>query len=186
MLPIRSQYVVPVYAFGVYETSYFFAMEYVRGGTLRQILEEHREHGDTIPIQRTVTILDRIAQGLAAVHAAGIVHRDVKPANIVIEETTGRPVLVDFGLAIPSDNPEAANVIGTPQYMAPEQGIVASPDRSWVRPPTSIPSESPPTRCSRASFPFDASDHVQLMRQHARKKPRPSRPFGKNLRRSTA
>src|SRR5262249_49888394 len=49
---IRSQYVVQVYAFGLHEGSYFFAMEYVRGRTLRKIVAEHREHGDTIPLHR--------------------------------------------------------------------------------------------------------------------------------------
>lgn len=118
---IRSQYVVQVYAFGRHGASYFFAMEYVPGRSLKQIVTEHKLHGDTIPVLRSLTILSQIAQGIDAVHAAGIVHRDVKPSNIVIEQHTGRPVLVDFGLAVPGDDPAAALAIGTPQYMAPEQ-----------------------------------------------------------------
>ena len=81
---IRSNYVVQVYAFGVHDGSYFFAMEYVRGRTVKQLVSEHRKHGATIQTHRALTILNRIARGLDAVHAAGILHRDVKPSNIVI------------------------------------------------------------------------------------------------------
>jgi serine/threonine-protein kinase len=178
---IRSQYVVQVYAFGVYETSYFFAMEYVSGGTLRQILQDHRMHGDTIPVHRTVTILDRIAQGIEAVHAAGILHRDVKPANVVIEEQTGRPVLVDFGLAVPSDGQSAALAMGTPQYMAPEQAGVGLPG-AVVGTATDVYSLGMTAyEMFTGQLPFDSADHVQLMRQHARKKPAPLSSVRKGL-----
>src|SRR5262245_62948987 len=60
---IRSQYVVQVYAFGVHGPSYFFAMECVQGRSLKQILAEHKQHGDTIPALRSLTILSQIAQG---------------------------------------------------------------------------------------------------------------------------
>lgn len=168
---VRSQYVVQVYAFGIFDGSCFFAMEYVRGGTLRQILAEHKQHGDTIPIHRSLTILNRIAQGIDAVHEAGIVHRDVKPTNIVIEEDTGRPVLVDFGLAMPSDDPDAALTIGTPHYMAPEQAGVGVPGSS-IGPRTDVYALG---ICAyemlAGHLPFDTPDHAQLVRQHARKPP---------------
>jgi serine/threonine-protein kinase len=168
---IRSQYVVQVHAFGVHEGSYFFAMEYVRGRTLRDILAEHADHGGIIPVHRSLTILQRIAQGLDAVHAAGIVHRDVKPSNIVIEEDTGRPVLVDFGVAVLHADPAAALAIGTPQYMAPEQA--AAPSAAAV-----VTSQTDVYALGVVAFemltgkrPFDGSDVPQLMRAHARKAP---------------
>jgi serine/threonine-protein kinase len=190
---IRSQYVVQVHAFGTHERSYFFAMEYVRGRTLRSILGEHREHGDTIPLHRSLTILHRIAQGIDAVHAAGIVHRDVKPSNIVIEEDTGRPVLVDFGLAAPSADPAAALAMGTPQYMAPEQAGVGVPG-AVVSPRTDVYSlgiVAFEMLCGQ--LPFNSKDLAQLMRQHARKIPpalssirRNLAPFDKVLARALA
>jgi serine/threonine-protein kinase len=168
---IRSQYVVQVHAFGLHEGSYFFAMEYVRGRTLRKILMEHREHGDTIPLHRTLTILNRVAQGIDSVHAAGIVHRDVKPSNIVIEEDTGRPVLVDFGLAGPSSDPASALAIGTPQYMAPEQAGVGVPGAA-VTPRTDVYSLGITAfEMLSGQLPFDSKDLAQLMRQHARRSP---------------
>jgi CheY-like chemotaxis protein/predicted Ser/Thr protein kinase len=168
---IRSQYVVQVHAFGLHEGSCFFAMEYVRGRSLRQILAEHRAHGDTIPLHRTLTILLRVAQGIDAVHAAGIVHRDVKPSNIVIEEDTGRPVLVDFGLAMPSADHAAALAIGTPQYMAPEQAGVGVPG-AVVTARTDVYSLAITAfEMLTSELPFDSKDLAQLMRRHARKKP---------------
>jgi serine/threonine-protein kinase len=122
---VQSRHVVQVFSLGQHEDSYFFAMEYVRGRSLQRILTEHRAHCEKIPVHRGLTILSRIADGIDAVHAAGIVHRDVKPANIVIEEDTGRPVLLDFGLAFQGDGVGAAAIAGTPDYTAPEQtGLV--------------------------------------------------------------
>jgi CheY-like chemotaxis protein len=83
---VRSPYVVQVYAYGMHEGRCFFVMELVDGKALDAIILDHRRHGATIPLHRVLTILGRIAEGLAAVHAAGVVHRDIKPANLVIEE----------------------------------------------------------------------------------------------------
>ncbi len=168
---IRDQNVVQIYASGFHEGSYFFAMEYVRGRTLRQILVEHRRHGDTIPLHRAITIVHRIAQGIDAVHAAGIVHRDVKPSNIVIEEDTGRPVLVDFGLAVPSADPAAALTIGTPQYMAPEQAGVGVPGASVTARTDVYSLGIVAYEMLSGRLPFDSTDLAQLVRHHARRRP---------------
>jgi eukaryotic-like serine/threonine-protein kinase len=168
---VRSQYVVQVYAFGVHEGSYFLAMEYARGRTLRQILAEHRAHGDTVPTHRALTILTRIAEGVDAVHAAGIVHRDIKPANIVIEEDTGRPVLVDFGLAVPRDDPSAALSMGTPHYMAPEQAGAGVPG-SVVGTGTDVYALGVTAfEMLTGRLPFESDDQAQLIRMHSRKTP---------------
>ena len=168
---VRSQYVVQVYAFGVHEGSYFLAMEYAHGRTLRHILAEHRAHGDTVPTHRALTILTRIAEGVDAVHAAGIVHRDIKPANIVIEEDTGRPVLVDFGLAVPRDDPSAALSMGTPHYMAPEQAGAGVPGAT-----VGVGTDVYALGCTAfemltGRLPFESDDQAQLIRMHSRKAP---------------
>jgi serine/threonine-protein kinase len=98
-------------------------MEYVKGEDLAGIIERHRRHDARVPLRRALTILRQLASGLDAVHRGGLVHRDVKPGNVLIEEKTGRPVLIDFGLSIPSHAPpgEGAPVlVGTPGYIAPE------------------------------------------------------------------
>lgn len=95
----------------------FIAMAYCRGGTLEQRLATTAP-----PAEEVVAIVVQVADGLAAAHAAGVVHRDVKPGNVMVSED-GRVKLVDFGLATGSTahvsrHGEAA---GTTAYMAPEQ-----------------------------------------------------------------
>jgi eukaryotic-like serine/threonine-protein kinase len=120
---VRSDHVAQVYAFGVHEGSPFFAMEFVEGSDLESIIESYRAHDEVVPLHRAATILRQAASGLAAVHAQKLIHRDLKPSNVLVEAGTGRPVLIDFGLALPQRSPDDApmTVAGTPQYMAPEQ-----------------------------------------------------------------
>jgi serine/threonine protein kinase len=98
-------------------------MEFVEGSDLETIIESYRAHDEVVPLHRAATILRQAASGLAAVHAQKLIHRDLKPSNVLVEAGTGRPVLIDFGLALPQRSPDDApmTVAGTPQYMAPEQ-----------------------------------------------------------------
>jgi serine/threonine-protein kinase len=117
---VKHQHVVQVYAYGPHDGAYFFAMEFIDGETLDHMMSAH---GSPLPVERVTEVLRSVASGLDAVHAKKLVHRDVKPGNIVIEHSTGRPVLVDFGLAAnvrPTDG-RTSFVGGTPYYMAPEQ-----------------------------------------------------------------
>ncbi len=118
---LRNQHVVQVYAFGRHGPSFFFAMEFLNGRPLDAILQDYTTRQSRLPQHRAVTIIGRIAEGLDAAHAQGLVHRDVKPANIVIEEDTGRPVLIDFGLAVQASEVDLDTIEGTPAYMSPEQ-----------------------------------------------------------------
>jgi serine/threonine protein kinase len=125
---IRHQNVVQIYAFGPHERSFYFAMEYVEGRSLEAAIDA----GDTVDVAHGVEILRAIAGGLGAVHELKLVHRDVKPSNIVIESATGRPLLIDFGLARrrSASNPRFSVTAGTPMYMAPEQAT--DPDGTKV------------------------------------------------------
>jgi serine/threonine-protein kinase len=119
---IRHENVVQVYSFGHYEGLPYMAMEFVDGRSLESMIEEHGEQHGTVPRDIAVSIIRRVGAGLAAVHERLLVHRDVKPSNIVVEKRTGRPVLIDFGLAHSMSRTSKASVIaGTPCYMAPEQ-----------------------------------------------------------------
>lgn len=120
---IRHENVVHVYTFGKHEGTVFFAMEFVDGVSLEAIIEEHLAKAETMDLGRALLILRAIGAGLAAVHERNLVHRDVKPGNIIIEKDTGRPVLVDFGLARRNraSSPRATQTAGTPMYMPPEQ-----------------------------------------------------------------
>jgi serine/threonine protein kinase len=125
---IRHQNVVQVYAFGPHAGSFYFAMEFIEGRSLETAIDA----GETVDEVQGVGILTAVASGLAAVHERNLVHRDVKPSNIVIERATGRPVLIDFGLARrrSRSNPRFSITAGTPMYMAPEQAT--DPDGTKV------------------------------------------------------
>ena len=95
-------------------------MEYIPGRTLRELIHEE----GPLSVERAEAILRDVGEALMAAHQHGIIHRDVKPANIFLHESTGRALLADFGIAIPVDDPKitrAGTVIGTPAYMSPEQ-----------------------------------------------------------------
>ena len=116
---IKHKNVVQVYSFGPHERSFYFAMEYIDGRSLEAAIDA----GDTVDVASGIDVLRAVADGLGAVHALKLVHRDVKPSNIVVEKHTGRPVLIDFGLARrrSASNPRLSIAAGTPMYMAPEQ-----------------------------------------------------------------
>ena len=107
-----------------------FTMPLVRGGSVSQLLKTY----GVLPLRWTALLVDQTLQALEAVHAAGIIHRDVKPANLLLEPTgQGMPHLrlTDFGIAIPLDEPRMTRtsmIVGSPGYMAPEQWRGADPD----------------------------------------------------------
>ncbi len=115
---LRHDHVVRIYDAVARPECTYLTMERVPGRLLSTLMEQHLAHGATLPPFRALTILQQIAGGLAAVHAAGIVHRDVKPENVIIEEGSGRPVLIDFGIA--SKYRVEEEPAGTPAYLAPE------------------------------------------------------------------
>src|ERR1700728_266835 len=111
--------IVGVYDQGADGEHLYLAMEYVPGRTLRALM---RERG-WLPWQEALAIIDPVLAGLAAAHQAGIVHRDVKPENVLITGD-GRVKVVDFGLARASaaaGNTRAGMIIGSVSYIAPEQ-----------------------------------------------------------------
>jgi eukaryotic-like serine/threonine-protein kinase len=121
---VASPYVVQIHATGTHEEGLYIAMEYVHGETLDTIIRGHATHDTCVPTSRAIGLLKQVGLGLAAVHRAHLVHRDVKPSNIVIEEATGRPVLIDFGIAKikpAADDGSHTMLVGTPAFMAPEQ-----------------------------------------------------------------
>jgi len=103
-------------------------MDYLPGGTLKQRL------GKPIPWQEAARLLIPVAEALEYAHEHGIVHRDVKPSNILLTEK-GQPMLTDFGIAKILESEETAELtgtgmgVGTPEYMAPEQTSSKSVDQ---------------------------------------------------------
>jgi eukaryotic-like serine/threonine-protein kinase len=120
---IRHGNVLQIHSFGLRAGAPYFVAEYVEGSDLGGLIDDEAARGCTVPLGRALEIIRDVARGLGAVHDANLVHRDVKPTNILIEKGTGRSVLIDFGLACRSSRttPKISDVGGTPWYMAPEQ-----------------------------------------------------------------
>ncbi|MBM4035707.1 MAG: serine/threonine protein kinase, partial [Planctomycetes bacterium] len=100
---------------------YYFVMEYVHGRTLRNLVK-----GGQVGVARAVDVALQICQALEAAHAAGVVHRDIKPGNILVGEGTDQVKVADFGIAhiVEEDatvQRERRSRLGTAKYMAPEQ-----------------------------------------------------------------
>ncbi len=126
---LQHPHILPVYDSGAAEGILWFTMPYVEGQTLRQRL---RQNGP-LPVAEVVSIVGDIARALAYAHRRGVIHRDVKPENVMVGDEY--VFLTDFGIAKPLDracDPRltvAGVIVGTPAYMAPEQvGAESSTD----------------------------------------------------------
>jgi len=125
MASLNHSNIVGVYDFDVQDGDYYIVMEYVPGGTLKQRLESLVKEGEKLPLSESTRVALEVADALSYAHARGMVHRDVKPANIMISEE-GHVVLTDFGIAKILSSPSftaTGAMIGTPAYMSPEQGL---------------------------------------------------------------
>jgi serine/threonine-protein kinase len=120
MASLRHPNIAQVYAFGRHRDLHYFIMEWVDGETLATEIERRRAAGQPVPVRRGLRIIAEACRGLAAVHKVGIVHRDIKPTNLMLSKD-GRVVLIDFGLVrMPDGAGPGGAPVGTPRYMAPE------------------------------------------------------------------
>ncbi|HSJ94788.1 MAG TPA: protein kinase [Gaiellaceae bacterium] len=120
--------VIPIYEAGEAGDVFYIAMRLVRGTDLRELLARE----GPLPPERALAIAEQVAEALDAAHARGLLHRDVKPANILLSSDEGAPehvYLSDFGLAVPGGGTlEGGGFEGTAAYVAPEQ-IEGRPER---------------------------------------------------------
>lgn len=125
---IMHEHVVPIYDVVSQPDACYLVMQYVAGLSLQERVDRH----GPLAIAEVLRIGAQIAAGLHAAHQQGLVHRDVKPANILLEETVERVMISDFGLARTADDANLTRsgaITGTPHYMSPEQasgGLVDS------------------------------------------------------------
>jgi len=126
---LRHPGIVTIHEADEAEGQLYIAMEYLPGRTLQALLEEE----GALPLERALPILKQVAAALDYAHGQGVVHRDVKPANVIVEETESgvRATLTDFGLVKAMAESVAltsqGTLLGSPEYMAPEQ---ADPERA--------------------------------------------------------
>lgn len=144
-----------VHTYGVQEEHPYLVMEYVKGRSLRDLLAE----SGTLELERVQALVRELAAGLEHAHARGVVHRDVKPENILLRED-GSPVLIDFGIATTAEggavDPRVLPTAGSLAYMSPEhlRGEEATPAMDLY----SLAVVA--FECLAGRLPFDAEDPV--------------------------
>jgi TolB-like protein/Tfp pilus assembly protein PilF len=113
--------IVPIHEVGERDGSCYFSMKFVEGGQLDEVARR-----EPMPIRRAVELIAKVARTVHYAHDHGILHRDLKPGNILLD-AKGEPHLTDFGLArlVESESSvtQTLDVLGTPSYMAPEQAV---------------------------------------------------------------
>ena len=117
---LSHPHIVPIYAVDQIDNFVFFAMAFVDGETLGHRV---RTRGP-VPASDAVRVLREVAWALAYAHAQGVIHRDIKPDNILLETNTGRAMVTDFGIARPAEGgglTSEGEVLGTAEFMSPEQ-----------------------------------------------------------------
>jgi serine/threonine protein kinase len=161
---ITHRNVIRINEFVLGDKESFVAMEYLTGGSLTEVLEE----GDgAIAIGRGVQIAIGLCEGLAAAHAVGVIHRDVKPDNVLFDGA-GIPKLMDFGLARLSETSGlTVGFSGTPFYMSPEQG-----EGREITPKSDVYSTGVLLfQLFTGTLPFDADSLVRIAVLHAKQAP---------------
>ncbi|WP_159397867.1 serine/threonine-protein kinase [Sorangium cellulosum] len=122
---VRSPYVIETYDYGVDRGAAFIVMEYLEGEDLNRRLERELK----VPLAQAAIMFTQLGKALDAVHAAGVVHRDLKPGNIFLASSGGDELVkvLDFGVAKSSCSRDRITktgmVLGTPRYMSPEQAL---------------------------------------------------------------
>ena len=113
--------IVPIYEVGEREGSCYFSMKFVEGGQLDEVIKRSQ-----MSIRQAAELVAKVARTVHYAHEHGILHRDIKPGNILLD-AKGEPLLTDFGLArlveTESTVTRTMDVLGTPSYMAPEQAV---------------------------------------------------------------
>jgi serine/threonine protein kinase len=128
---LSHDHILPLYDYGEQRPWYYLVMPYVEGGTLRDYMLKREQ----LTLEETASFIDQIASALQYAHNQGMMHRDVKPSNILLRPD-GYAYLVDFGLAKALMGAESLTtsgaMIGTPEYMAPEQSNGVNDFRSDI------------------------------------------------------
>ncbi|MCL6511860.1 MAG: tetratricopeptide repeat protein [Anaerolineae bacterium] len=192
---LRHPHIVQVYDFAVErgdpttedDDRPFMVMEYLDGGSLKDRLAQLRERGESLPLAEAASILTAIAGALDYAHGRGMIHRDVKPANILFRSQNAlarEPVLTDFGIARiageaaqPGHASLSGGLVGTPAYMSPEQASGQAVDaRSDVYSLGIVLYEMV---CGRV--PFRADSPTAVLLQHINQAPPSPAQFNPNV-----
>jgi tetratricopeptide (TPR) repeat protein/predicted Ser/Thr protein kinase len=125
---VTHRNVVRIYDLGEAEGVKFITMEYVEGQDLAAVIHQRAK----LPPHEAVNIIEQVCRALEAAHSVGVIHRDLKPQNIMLEKGTGRLLVMDFGLAKTLEGDrmtQTGAMVGTMEYMSPEQALAGNLDQ---------------------------------------------------------
>src|SRR3989449_7782370 len=174
--------IVPVFAVDESPDAVFFVMAYVEGQTLGQRI---RDQG-MLPPEEGARLLREVARALAHAHERGVVHRDVKPDNILLDAATGRALVFDFGIArVGGDGGSTGSgggVVGTADYMSPEQASGLGVDARSDLYSLGVVGYY----ALSGQLPFDARDSYEMLARHTAAPPLPLASVAPEVRRRLA
>src|SRR5690348_14567121 len=153
-------HIVPIYRVGTSGTFLWYTMKLVRGRTLSQMIAAQ----GPLPVDTVLAIVAQVGSALQYAHRHGVVHRDVKPANVMVEES-GWALVCDFGVAKAFGNvglTQSGSSLGTPRYMAPEQFEKAGVDGRSDQYSLAIVTYE----CLTGAPPFVGDSYGELVRKH--------------------
>ncbi|HLA45518.1 MAG TPA: protein kinase, partial [Aggregatilineales bacterium] len=179
---LRHPHIVQVFDFDFDEAgdSYYMVMELIEGSTLKDLLFELSSTGQLLAFERSIQITRESAQALAYAHRNSMIHRDVKPANLMIDERDNRVVLTDFGIAKIVNSSQftaSGGMVGTPAYMSPEQGMGESGDERSDLYSLGVIMYQMIT----ARLPFDAETPLGIILKHLNEPLPPPREINPNI-----
>ncbi len=173
----RHDNILQVYYAGQQDDLYYFAMEFVDGLDLAQVLKHYAGETSLMPHEDVLEIGWAVARALDYAHKRGIIHRDVKPSNVMIGKD-GRITLTDFGLAMNTQQGSFGGTFGSPQYIAPEQAR----NSAMVVPQSDLYALGVMLyEMLTGSVPFEDPSPTALAIQHLTQPPPPPRQVNPNL-----
>lgn len=159
---LKHPNIVSVYRFNEINGIFYMAMEYIDGADLRWLLKDYAADGNFVDYKTTYTIMEQIGSALDFAHKNKVIHRDVKPSNIMISRS-GNAILTDFGLALDVNEGTGGEIFGSPHYIAPEQAV----NSAQAVPQTDIYSLGIILfELLTGSIPFDTGSAIQIAMAH--------------------
>jgi eukaryotic-like serine/threonine-protein kinase len=164
-------HIVRLYRYGEQEGLLYMVMQYVEGSDLETIMNQYEADGEMMDPADIRRLVREICQALDYAHSRGVIHRDVKPANIMLD-MGGRAIVADFGLALLTDLGTRGEVFGSPHYIAPEQAISSAA----AVPQTDLYAVGVILyRMFTGVLPFEGIDPLEVALRHVSEPPAPPR-----------
>lgn len=177
---LRHPNIIQIFDFGTQNDMHYLVMEYVEGTDLGAEIERRASTGEAFTPEEILNLLSQVADAVDYAHQQGVIHRDIKPGNILLTDD-GRAILTDFGLAMLRDRVSpatAGRTFGTPEYIAPEQAIesrAAAPESDIYSLGVIL------YEMVTGHLPFEDESPLTLALKHINEEPTPPRHYAPDL-----